>query len=399
VTEDGMSRIFVVARKEVQSYLQDRADLAFSLLLPIVIFALMYGAFSGESLFNGTAYIVNDDQGGAYSTQLINRLNELDNLDVSLISRQDAHLKLDRSDILLVAFIPEDFSARLTDVQETQILFRQRGNGGQEGQIVASLIRGVADRMSQEIQVERQVQRALTDEAIGKEYISTTVKKIMDREKEFPVINVTENIIGADIDPIDQFLPGIVTMFVLFTITLGSRAIVEERKRGTLERLLTTRLSIGQLFLGKFLSGTARGFVQTFILLSLAYVVFQLFTPISFIAVLFTSVIFAAAASTLGLVIASVARTEDQAVWFSVFFTMATVMVGGTFFEIPESSWLFILSKISLNTYANHAFKTLITRGGMLYEVSYDLLVMGAVVVAGLIISRLLIKTMTGGKQ
>ena len=187
-------------------------------------------------------------------------------------------------------------------------------------------------------------------------------------------------------------------MFVLFTITLGSRAIVEERKRGTLERLLTTRLSVGQLFFGKFLSGTARGFVQTLILLTLAYAVFQLFAPLSFITVLLASVIFAAAASTLGLVIASVARTEDQAVWFSVFFTMATVMVGGTFFEIPESSGLFILSKISLNTYANHAFKTLITRGGMLNEVSYDLLVMGAVVVIGLITSRILFKAMPSGK-
>jgi len=393
-----MSRILVVARKEVQSYLQDRADLAFSLLIPIIIFALMYGAFSGESLFHGTAYIVNEDQGGVYSTRLINRLNELDNIDVSIISRQEAHLKLERSDILLVAFIPEDFSIRLANVQDTRILFKQRGNGGQEGQIVASLIRGTADRMSQEIQIERQVKRALTDKAIGKEHISTTVQKIMDREKEFPVISVTENILGADIDPIDQFLPGIVTMFVLFTITLGSRAIVEERKLGTLERLLTTRLSLGQLFLGKFLSGTARGFVQTLILLTLAYLVFQLFTPISFISVLLVAVIFAAAASTLGLVIASVAHTEDQAVWTSVFFTMATVMMGGTFFEIPEGSGLFFLSKISLNTYANHAFKTLITQEGMLSEVSFDLLVMGVVVVVGLIISRLLIKSLSGGK-
>jgi len=393
-----MIRSLVVARKELQSYLQDRADLAFSLLLPIVIFAFMYGAFSGESLFNGTAYIVNEDKGGTYSTRLIEHLRELENLEVSLISGQDANKRLNRSDILLVTYIPEDFSASLAELKGTRLLFRQRGNSGQEGQIVASLIRGTADRMSQEIQIERQVQRALTDEAIGKDHISTTVQRLIEREKKFPVIDVTENIIGADIDPIDQFLPGIVTMFVLFTITLGSRAIVEERRMGTLERLLTTRLSIGQLFLGKFLSGTARGFVQTLILLTLAYAVFQLFTPISFVSVLLASVVFAAAASTLGLVIASVARTEDQAIWFSVFFTMATVMVGGTFFEIPEDSWLWTLSRISLNTYANNALKTLITREGMLTEVGFELLIMGAVVVAGLITSRILFKAIPGGK-
>jgi len=393
-----MSRILIVARREVKSYLQDRADLAFSLFIPIVIFALMYGAFSGESLFNGTAHIVNEDRGVAYSTRLIERLDELDNLEVNLISWQDANTKLARSDVLLVAFIPEDFSASLAAVRETQIIFRQRGNGGQEGQIVASLIRGMADKMSQEIQIERQVQRTLMSEAVGEEHVSTTIQKFLDREQESPIINITENIIGADIDPINQFLPGIVTMFVLFTITMGSRAIVEERKLGTLERLLTTRLSVGQLFIGKFLSGTTRGFVQTLILLTLAYAVFQLFTPISFVTVLLVAMVFAAAASTLGLVIASVVHTEDQAVWFSVFFTMATVMVGGTFFEIPESSGLSILSKISLNTYANHAFKTLITRGGVLNEVGFDLLVMAVVIVAGLILSRILFRAIPGGK-
>ncbi|MFC1995004.1 ABC transporter permease [Chloroflexota bacterium] len=284
-----MIRSLIVARREVQSYLQDRADLTFSLLLPIAIFVLMYGAFSGESLFNGTAYIVNENPGGTYSTLLIERLDKMDNLKVSLISWQDAQKRLERSDILLFTYIPEDFSVSLTDLRETRLLFRQRGNGGQEGQIVASIIRGTADRMSQEIQVERQVLRALTGEGIGREHVSTTVQKLIDREQEFPVIDITENIIGADIDPIDQFLPGIITMFVLLTITLGSRAIVEERQNGTLERLLTTRISVSQLYLGKFFSGTARGFVQTFILLTLAYIVFQLFTPLSFFAVLLVS--------------------------------------------------------------------------------------------------------------
>jgi len=389
-----MLRSLIVARREVQSYLQDKADLAFSLLLPVVVFALMYGAFSGESLFNGTAYIVNEDRTGNYSTLLLERLDELENLEVTLISRREAEKGLQRSDILLVTYIPEDFSANLMDHKETRLLFRQRGNGGQEGQIVASIIRGTADRMSQEIQIERQVQRTLNDEAIETEHITTTVQSLIEREREIPIIEVEENIIGADIDPVDQFLPGIITMFVLLTITLSSRAIVEENKRGTLERLLTTRLSIGQLFLGKFLSGTTRGFVQTLILLILAYAVFQLFTPLSFITVLLAAVVFAAAASALGLVIASISRSEDQSTWIGVFFTMATVMLGGTFFEVPQDSWLFVVSRFSLNTYANNAFKTLITRKGILSEITFDLLVMVGVVLVGLIVSRFLFKVM-----
>jgi ABC-2 type transport system permease protein len=187
-------------------------------------------------------------------------------------------------------------------------------------------------------------------------------------------------------------------MFVLFTITLGSRAIVEERKKGTLERLMTTRLTIGQLFMGKFLSGTVRGFVQTLILLVLSYIIFQMFTPLSFITVLLVALIFSAAASTIGLIIAAVARTEDQAVWISVFITMSTVMVGGTFFEIPPDSPLFFLSRVSLNTYANDAFKTLIVRGGILSDVVSEITIMLAVIAVGFIVSRVFFKVMPEGR-
>jgi ABC-type Na+ efflux pump permease subunit len=260
-----MVRIFVIALREVRSYLQDKADLAFSLLLPVAIFALMYGAFGGESLFHGTAYVVNEDEEGIYSTRLIERLSELDNLEVSLLSWSEANTKLERSDVLLVVYIPEDFSAQLVSGWSAQLIFRQRGNGGQEGQIVASLVRGEADEMSQEIQVERQVQRALVGKGIGQEHIQTTVQRLLERERESPIVKVSEEVIGAEVDLVNQFLPGIITMFVLFAITLGSRALVEERRKGTLERLLTTRLSVGQLYMGKFLASVARGLVQMFI--------------------------------------------------------------------------------------------------------------------------------------
>jgi len=394
-----MNRALIITLREVRTYLQDKADLAFSLLLPIAIFALMYGAFGGESMFHGTAYVVNEDVGGTYSTRLIERLDELDNLDVSLLSWSEASAKLRRSDVLLVVCIPEDFSARLTSRWPTQLVFRQRGNSGEEGQIVGSLVRGVADEISQEIQVERQVQRALVGKGIGQDNIQTTVQKLLNREREFPIVGVSEQIIGTGADPVHQFLPGIVTMFVLFAITLSAKAIVEERKKGTLERLLTTRLRVGELFVGKFLASVSRGLLQTFILLALAYIVFQIFTPVSFIQALVIALFFAAAGSALGLVIASIVRTEDAATWIAVFFTMAMVMISGTFFPIPEDSILYTISKLSINTHANVAFKTIIAEGGSLADVGPELTILAGVGVVGLILSRILFRVVPGSNR
>jgi ABC-2 type transport system permease protein len=393
-----MSRVLTIALRDVRSYFQDRADMVFGLLLPVAIFALMYGAFSGQSLFNGTAYIVNEDPDGIYSRVLIERLSAKENLEVALLSREEAEAKLSGSDILLVSIVPDAFSAQLSEGWPTQITFRQRGNGGMEGQIVAGLVRGEADALSQELQAERQVRLALADVDIGGDEVATTVHGLLQREKESPIITVKVTSVGGEANLVHQFMPGIVSMFVLFAVTLGSRAIVEERKKGTLERLLTTRVRVSELFAGKFVAGAARGFAQTFILLVLAYAVFRLFTPASFLLMLVVALVFAAAASALALVIASVARNDDQAVSISVVFTMASVMLGGTFFEIPEGSFLDIIGRASVNTYVNTAFKTVTTPGSGLADVAYELTVLAAVAVVALVLSRNLFRVVQGGR-
>jgi ABC-2 type transport system permease protein len=392
-----MKRAFILALKEVRSYLRDRGDLAFSLLLPIVLFALMYFVFGGASLFHGTAHIVNED-GGEYSEILLERLGEIDNLDIELLSAEDAEKKLENSDLLMVIYIPEDFSRKIGGDEPVRLIFKQRGNGGEEGQIVASMVRGVAEQMNLEFQVNNQVRAIMDEWHANPDLIGVILQEYIGGELESPIIGVQEETVGASPDPVKLFMPGVVTMFVLFAITISARAIVEERRKGTLERLLTTRLTVGQLFAGKFISNIARGFVQTLILLALAYIVFQIFTPLTFIECLVIALLFAAAASALGMIIAAIARTEDAAIWIGVFFTMVMVMLGGTFFEISQGSIFATLSKFSINTYANDAFRTLITEGGSLGDLWLEMGVMAGVAVVGMGLSRFFFRVMPRGK-
>lgn len=392
-----MIRAWIVALREVRTYLQDKGDLAFTLLLPIILFALMYGAFGGDTLFHGTANVVNEDD-GVYSTVLLDQLEAIDSLDVELLTAEDADAKLDNSNLLMVISIPDDFSSNLAMGEPAQLVFKQRGNGGDEGQIVASIVRGVAEQMNQQFQVYNEVNSALAEFDIPQNSIALTVQQYLDDERQSPVVVVNEQTVGTSTDPVKMFLPGIVTMFVLFALTLSARTIVEERKKGTLERLLTTRLSVGQLFAGKFLSSVSRGFVQTLILLALAYIVFHIFTPLTFIQSLVIVLIYAAAAGALGMIIAAIARSEDGASWIAVFFTMVMVMLGGTFFGISEGSVLYTLSQISINTYANSALNTVIAEGGSLANLGLELGVLAGVAVVGLFISRILFKVMPGGK-
>ncbi len=391
-----MKKALFIALKEVRGFLLDKGDLAFSLVLPIAIFALIYGAFGGAFQFNGTAYVVNQDPAGRYSTLLINKLGEYEGLTVRELSAEDADSRIARSDILLAVYIPPDFSQKLADVQPARLVFKQRGNGGTEGQIVASLVRGAAEGIGQELLIQDKVKTSLADSDLDAGKIEITVEKFLAREKASPVITVNQTSVGSSPDPVKQFLPGIITMFVLFAINMTAQAMVEERRKGTLERLLTTRLKIGELFTGKFLAYTGRGFIQTLVLLLLAAIVFQIFTPLSFLTSVLVALVFAAACSTIGLIIGSISRSEGQATWIGVFFTMLMVMISGTFVPIEQGTLFATISKISPNTWANDAFRGIIAEGGSLGDIVTPLLVLVGVAVVGLILSRLLFRVSRG---
>jgi ABC-2 type transport system permease protein len=392
-----MKRALFITLNEVRLFLQDKGDLAVALLLPVVTFALIYGAFGGSTLFTATARVVDEDQ-GVYATQLIEKLDEVDGITIEMLTASEANDKLENSDITFALFIPAGFSDTIASGQKAEAFFKQRGNGGQDGQILASIIRGVAEQMNITFMVNSQVRKNLEETGIMEERIDVTVAELLNEEQTNPAIGVNEEVVGGSADIANQFLPGIVTMYVLFTLNLGVVAIVQERRKGTLERLLTTRLNTGELFFGKFIAALARGFVQTLILLALAYAVFQMFTPMTFISSIVIVLFFTAAAAGLSLIIASVVRTEDAANLIGIVFTMVLVMLGGTFFQAEEGSVFYMLERISINTYANEAMRKVIAEGGSLGDVGSALLIFVGVAVVSLIISRLLFQAVRGSR-
>jgi ABC-2 type transport system permease protein len=393
-----MGRAFWIALKEVRLFLRDRGDLAFGLLLPVAVFALIYGAFSEQTTFHGTAHIVDEDRGGSYGRLLLERLQQDGTLNIEMHSVSDAERKLARSDIQFVLLIPQDFSRDLGAGKKTALIFKQRGNGGEEGQIVAGMIRSAALQMDQEIQVVQQVESSLAQERKGGAQTATAVQKLLDRERRHPIVEIVETIIGGRPDPAKELFPGIMTMFILFAVTLNARAIVEERRKGTLERLMTTQLTAGQLFAGKFMAGLFRGFVQTLILLTLVGLVFRFLTPLGFLEVMLVTVVFAAAASAIGLLIAVLVRTDAAASWVAVFFTMAMTMLGGTFFSVSRGSALSHFSRISINTYANDAVKNVINRGAVFSDIAGDLIVLATVAIVAFFASRIFFRVSPGGR-
>ena len=398
-----MLRPIHIALLELKLFLNNRAELAFSIALPILLFALMYGALSSESEVFTPASVVDLD-GGTQARALVERLDSLAEVQVEERTESDANAALDRSAILLAVVIPDGFSAALEAGEPAPLVFRQRGNGGETGQIVGAIVRGVARDMATEWRVQRHTRQALSDSGVEPARLESKIGAQMTALRTDPPVVVNVLRPGQDASEetdnslFSRLLPGLIVMFVMFSVTLAAQAMVEDRRTGTLERLMTTRLGVNQLFAGKFLSGVMRAMFQTVVMLSLAFVVFRPSGPLAFVELLAFALLAAAAFTGVSLVIGAVARTRNQAAWAAVFFTLVMVVFGGTFFEIAEGTLLDAISRATINAYAIDAMQNIIGKGQHLGQQWLEMAVMAGVAVVGLAVARLLFSITPEGR-
>ena len=401
-----MLRPVHIALLELKLFLGNRAELAFSIALPILLFALMYGALSSESDVFTPASVVDLD-GGTRARELVERLDSLAEVEVEERTEADAADALDRSAILFVVIIPAGFSEALEAGEPAQLVFRQRGNGGDTGQIVAAIVRGIARDMAIDTRVRRQTQLALADSNVAQQRIDEEVGVQLASLRASPPVTVAvlRPLDGAEAGDDDdgdglfsRLLPGLIVMFVMFSVTLAAQAMVEDRRTGTLERLMTTRLGVNQLFIGKLLSGVMRAMFQTVVMLSLAFIVFRPGGALEFVELLAFSLLAAAAFTGVSLVIGAVARTRNQAAWAAVFFTLLMVVFSGTFFEITDGTLMHSISRATINAYAIDAMQNIIGKGQHLGQQWLEMAVMAGVAAVGLTLARLLFRITPEGR-
>ena len=388
-----------IALIELKRYFVNKGELGFSLALPIVLFALMYGAFGGEESFHATADMVDLDQ-GVHSRALIDRLDAMEEITVRERTLEDANSALDRSAILTAVVIPAGFSAGIEGGEPVSVKLKRRGNGGDTGQIVAAIVQATAQDVGSEARIRQVVSDALDGTDVQQSEIDAAVARQLAESRDRPSVGVEMREVGGgdDSEPTHRLVPGLLVMFLMFAVTLGANTLVEERQNGTMERLMTTRLGVNQLFVGKFFASTLRAIVQALILLSLAFAVFRIGDAIDFAELMFFSVLVAMAVSAIGLVIGSVARTRDQAAWAAVFITMFMTVFGGTFFDVAGGGPLDALSRITLTRYAIDAMFGILASSETLVQQGLGIAVLAGVAAVGLLIARTMFKVAGGGR-
>jgi ABC-2 type transport system permease protein len=128
--------------------------------------------------------------------------------------------------------------------------------------------------------------------------------------------------------------PGMMVNFILFSLMTAGIALIIERQNGTLQRLMTTRLRRWELIGGKAAGMFLLTFVQQILLIGVAQVFFGVDYLRDPAALLVMMVSLSLVASTLGLLLASVLKSEQALIATTVLVSMAIAALSGAWFPL-----------------------------------------------------------------
>lgn len=126
----------------------------------------------------------------------------------------------------------------------------------------------------------------------------------------------------------EQNVPGYTIFGVFFIVLTLAASFVQEKREGTFQRILAAPLSKSALLIGKLLPYYLVNLVQIGLMFAVGVVVFQMELG-SLPALITVSLALAAAANGLGLLVATLGKTEPQVNGFAVLFAITLAALGG----------------------------------------------------------------------
>ncbi len=183
------------------------------------------------------------------------------------------------------------------------------------------------------------------------------------------------------------FVPGVIGVVLHIATTFATAmSLVRERERGTLENLLVSPLSRWGLMLGKLVPYLCTGMIMAVILLGIMRFVFHVPIAGSFTMLLISTLIYVFSLLSLGLLVATKATNQMQALQMTMTFILPSVFFSGFIFPRETMPWIFYaIGALLPTTYYIALMRAIILRGAAFADFQTDLLIltiMGAVLFA-----------------
>ena len=370
-----MKKILAFTFKELLIITRDRTALLLMIAAPLALTLVMSFAFSRANsggLPQISVVVVNED-GGAIGQAFVDlmqsdALKEL--VKPSFSGDAGAARKMvDDGDAAAAVIVPAGLTERVTAGQGDPVRIEVYGDPGRP--VSAGVIRSVVERFSQQVaagtlgaqvtitQLIQSGRIPVAEAARGSEIGQRVAVESVDRQ----LVTVTSVVGGGKAEDNFNFLqyyaPSLAILFLMFTMASSARTLLAEREAGTLARLRATPTPGWELMGGKVAGVLATGLLQMTVLV----IATSLLMGVKWgdpLGVAVHVVLVVAATASMGLVIATVARTTSQANAIGGAVVMVLAAVGGNFIPRPAyPEWMRLLSYVGPNSWGIEGFEKL----------------------------------------
>ncbi len=396
-------KAFRIAFKDLTIAFRDRMGLLLMLAAPVVLtfgMALVSGRLSGSSgpaLADIPVVIVNLDSG-----EIGNNLAEAFSSEglAALLEPQTAadvasgRALVDANKAAAAVIIPAGFSTAVTGGTQPSDAERIEVYANPEREVSAQVVTAIVESFVQQVELGRISGQVAVEQMIGAGIITPaqaqeTGLAVGERaatrtDSGVPVrlVSIEESTAGeVEFDPMAYFAPSMAIFFLMFTVSLGGKSLLEEKSTGTLARLSSAPIREAEILGGKMLGIYLTAFAQMAILIVINAVLFRVTfgDPLALAALV---AVLAAAATGWGILLAALARTPGQVTSVGSAMMLTFGVLGGNFVAVsgmPE--WFRLIGKITPNAWGLDGFVALGMGDGLpqIAGILAGLLIMAAV--------------------
>jgi ABC-2 type transport system permease protein len=390
-----------IALKDLQIFFRDRGAVVQLFLLPLVFIVVFSGALAtvgGESEDALIPLPVVDLDGGQAAQALLQNLDAAGGVRIERYAQGQANALLKENEIARVLTVPADFSSGLEEGRQVTLrLVSHPDANPEETESVRLIIEGVAGDMALESQIlaslrqmgEMQASEPEASRSFAVERMQAQARSQFERAQVQPLVAVAQTVPGQEaereeIPDLDELaVPGFAVLFMFIMAQTTARSIYDEKKVGSFRRLLASPMSKASLLAGKMLPGLLMGILQAAVIFAFGVVGLRLLglravtlgnSPLG---VALVVVLIALCSSALGILIAAIARTENQIGGLSTLLLWGMGFVGGCVIPLVFlESFVGPLIRVVPHYWANRAFDHLMVRGLGLADVAVEMVVL-----------------------
>jgi len=343
--------------KEVIQISRDPLTLALMLLVPMIQL-MVFGYAINTDVRNIKTAVYNLDP-GPQSRDLLHAFENTDYFQIVRYVGSDEELNnsIVTGSVKVGIKIPPDYSDRLLANRQATVLVLIDGSD--------------SSIATQSLQVASQV--GLT-ESLAR--LSTELEGSRSRTSQLPIEVRPKMLFNPDSRSANFMVPGLIAVILqIITTLLTAFSIVREREQGTLEQLLVTPVRPFGLMLGKLVPYGIIGIVETFTVLTVMRLVFDVPINGSLLLLLSLSILFLFTALAIGLLISTKAQSQMQALQFAWLIMLPSVLLSG--FMFPRDSMPVVMRFIGYLVPATHfmeIIRGIVLRGATLFDLLPEVL-------------------------